>query len=196
MERLVFSEKWEDFFAAESMWSFEDFFNYAGGKRINKNKKRDVIEFKLGESVFFMKRFYNPHLKDMFFTLRSFASLCSQGRCEWENANTLLAGGVDTYHPVCYGEQTIAGIERNSVFVTEAIKGQCLTDFVAQKWLGLSQGQREKILVSLGQTVRRIHDAKICLPDMYVWHFFLTEAAGDAGGGARRQRGSRATPEL
>ena len=69
------------------------------------------------------------------------------------------------------------GIEKKSFFVTEKIKGPCFADFVAQNWLQLERKQKEKIITCLGRMFRKIHNAGISLPDLYVWHIFLTAEA-------------------
>ncbi|NLH16700.1 MAG: hypothetical protein GX455_08980, partial [Phycisphaerae bacterium] len=116
--RVVFAEGWEERFADWGLRSFEDFFDYDGGLQVNRNDKRNVVEMRLGtgdkQEIFFRKRFFSPHWKDVFFTLRNFGAICSQAACEWKNAHALLDIGVETYRPVCYGEETVFGIERRS----------------------------------------------------------------------------------
>ncbi|MHC4418800.1 MAG: hypothetical protein ACYSU6_09480, partial [Planctomycetota bacterium] len=112
MERVVFADSWQRFFHECGLRSFDDFFSSSPG-RTDKSKKRHVGVLNLGNGanrkVFFLKRFYHPHFKDMFFAFRNFGHLCSQAACEWKNANLLLDKGIGTYRPVCYGEQTKCG---------------------------------------------------------------------------------------
>ena len=171
MIKMEFAAGFEQFFEKHGLRSFDDFFRHLGGEVINQNKKRSVLTFTLDDGGaqrrFFVKRFDCPHYKDMLFTFRNFGYICSQGRCEWNNANLLLENGVDTYHPACYGEEVVCGIEKRSIFVTEEIKGVCLTDFIGEKWSGLERVEKERIAISIGKTARKIHDAKISMPDMY-----------------------------
>ena len=177
-ERVAFAGSWQAKLAGFGFESFGDFFDYGVEKRINVNTKRDVSILTLGqgagEKVFFMKRFHRPHYKDMLFTVYNFGRLCSQAAIEWENANLLFENGVSTYKPVCYGEQIRWGLERKSFFVTEKLQRQCFTDFVAENWAQLGQAEREKIIVTIAKLVRKVHDAKIGLPDLYVWHLFIS----------------------
>lgn len=178
-EKIVFEDSWQHVFAEFGLNCFDDFFNFSGGERINKNNKRNVQTLTFGDGsarkVFFMKRFSYPHLKDMLFTWRNFGRAVSQAQCEWENANILLKNGIKTYQPVCYGERTNLGIETKSFFITKELQSQCLTDFLAQNWVNLSQSQKEKVIASLAKVIRKVHDAGISLPDLYVWHIFLSE---------------------
>lgn len=160
-------------------WVFEDFFSLPDGEVINTNKKREVVAFSLGQGEerkdFFMKRFFSPHFKDMLFTVRNFDRLCSQAECEWKNAHILLENGIDTYRPVCWGWQRKFGIERKSFFITEKLQGLAFSDFVTENWRGLSQEQKEKIIIAIAKLVRKVHEAGISLPDLYIWHIFIRQ---------------------
>jgi len=183
VEKIVFADNWQKFFAEFGLKSFDDFFYYSRGNIINKNKKREVITLDLGEAAqkkeFFIKRFTRPYFKDMLFTWRNFGEPCSQARCEWENTKLLLRNNINTYKPVCYGERSICGIERNSFIVTEKLKGEALTDFVRQNWQQLNKQQKEKVITDIAVFIRRIHKSKISMPDLYVWHIFLKENPAD-----------------
>ncbi len=118
MEKVVFAAgTWRKFFAKFGLESFDDFFDYSQGQTINKNTKRNVSKLAFGEGdnrkVFFRKRFFSPHVKDMIFAWRSFGRLTSQAAVEWHNANMLFENGIETYRPVCYAAQTKFSLETN-----------------------------------------------------------------------------------
>lgn len=179
MVKVEFTKDWAQVFEKAGLKSFEDFFDYSAGQTINRNKKREVIAMTLdtagGRKELFMKRFFKPHFKDMLFTIRNFGGLCSQAACEWKNIDILLQHGIATYHPVCYGQQMHFGLEKKSFIITEKINGPPLTDFVAANWLQLAQPQKEKIITAIAKFIRKIHSAKISLPDLYLWHIFMTK---------------------
>ena len=179
MIKVEFTKDWAQVFEKAGLESFEDFFEFSAGQTINKNKKREVVAMTLpaadGEKEFFMKRFFKPHFKDMLFTIRNFGSPCSQAACEWKNIDILLGHGIDTYHPVCFGRQMRLGLEKKSFIITKKINGTCLTDFVAANWPDLDQPQKEKIITAMAKFVRKIHNAKISMPDLYLWHIFITK---------------------
>ncbi len=185
MKKVHHNDDYCDAFASAGLESFDDFFNYADGNIVNVNTKRDVLKFALDhhsqKKYFFMKRFYSPHFKDMISTSINFGHICSQARSEWNNANILLGDGIDTYHPVCYGEQIVCGIERKSFFITEEIDGQCLTDYVSANWISISRQEKENIIAEIGRLARKIHDSKISMPDLYLWHFFIKEDISGKG---------------
>jgi len=179
VERIVFTENWEKPCQEIGLNTFNDFFNVTDGTVIGKNNKRNVISFERAidskTKQFFMKRFSRPHFKDIFFAWKSFKRPCSQAQLEWENANFLLKNQIGTYKPVCYGEKYCCGLEKKSFFVTEKLKKQCLTDFLAQNWENTEKARKEKLVKDLGGFIRKIHNFNISLPDLYVWHIFLDE---------------------
>jgi hypothetical protein len=179
MDRVVFADNWQQFFAKYGLESFDDFYKYTGGTVIGRNRKRNVQKLTFGEGpgqkVFFMKRFHQPHFKDIVAALRNCGRLTSQAALEWKNAHTLLENGIDTYKPVCLGERKVSGIERMSFLITEKLMSISMLDFVVQKWPGLERPQREKIVTAMAKLVRRVHDLKISLPDLYIWHIFIYE---------------------
>ena len=176
MINVEFADGQRGFFDSQGLKKFDDFFDFSNGQIINKNQKRDVTTFTLGDRVFFMKRFYSPHFKDMLFTFRNFGEICSQGGCEWRNANCLLANGIDTYKPVCYGYQMAWKIEKKSFFITEKINSEPLSDFVAANWTKTTSDEKKTIMTSIAKLFQRIHKAKISLPDLYVWHVFISKS--------------------
>jgi hypothetical protein len=182
-EKIIFANSWQDFFAELGFSSFDDFFNYPA-KEMSKNSRRNIAPLTLGHDpdrkAFFLKRFRNPHFKDVVSAWRIFGRPTSQAAVEWANANLLSRCGVRTYRPVCLGEQTRFGIEKKSFLITEKLGSPCLTDFIARNFLRLAQSQKEKIIISLAKLIRKIHDARISLPDLYVWHIFVEESK-DAG---------------
>ena len=184
MQRIIFADSWSAFFAEFNLNSFDDFFEDLAEKTIGVNKKRNVVMFSLGSNSqkkrFFMKRFSHPHFKDMLFSWCNIGRPCSQARYEWENARLLLDNGIETYRPVCFGEKITWGIENNSFFVTEELRSRCMTDFIRQNWHGFKQRQKEKFIIGLAAFIRKIHALNISLPDLYVWHIYITEnAAGE-----------------
>lgn len=184
MQRIVFADSWSGFFAGFNLKSFDDLYGNPAVKTIGVNKKRNIVTFSLGSDShkkrFFMKRFCHPYFKDMLFSWRNIGRPCSQARYEWENARLLLDNGIETYRSVCFGEKISCGIERNSFFVTKELQFQCLTDFVRQNWAGFKRRQKEKVITGIAEFVRKIHALNISLPDLYVWHIYITEnAAGE-----------------
>jgi hypothetical protein len=179
VQKVVYENTWDKFFAELGFKSFDDFFEYPDVELIGKNNKRSVVSFSLGSDSqkkhFFMKRFYRPHFKDMLFTRRSFGRFCSQAKCEWENAGLLLKNGIETYHPICYGEETKYGVESKSFLVTEKLPGRALTEFVKENWHNMPQQKKQKIMTGLATFIRKIHQHNISLPDLYLWHIFITE---------------------
>lgn len=177
MKELVFAENRADFFQSHNLRSFDDFFCYGEGTQINKNARRNVLVMTFPDEsagdVFYMKRFFNPHLKDMFFALRNYHTPASQGQLEWNNANYLLRRGIGTYQPVCFGHCKLCGIEMQSFFLTDKLQMPSLVDFVRRFWQNMPDDKKRRMITSLADFVRRIHDHRVSLPDLYAYHLFV-----------------------
>lgn len=184
MDKVVFAEAWEPYFARLGLRTFDGFYDYAGTVTVNRNRKRDVLKLALGEgpeaAAFFMKRFHDPHLKDILATWRGLGGLTSQAGVEWRNARCLLKNGIGTYEPVCMGERTRWGLEKASFFVTRQLDAVCLLDLVEESWQGLDRDRQNRIIVAIANLARAVHDLGISLPDLQIWHLYL-HADGPSG---------------
>lgn len=181
MQRVVFADLWSEFFASYDAATFDDHFERLAADATGGNSRRNVARFSLGagaqKKTFFIKRFFRPHFKDVIFARRNIGESCSQGRYEWESARFLLDNGIGSYRPVCYGEQTTWGIETKSFVVTEELQSTCLSDFIREKWNSLERQEQEGIVAGIGAFVHRIHALNVSLPDLYVYHIYVTENA-------------------
>jgi hypothetical protein len=179
VERVKFSESWEEFFGGVGLESFGDFYDYPGGTKIGKNERRNVYRLTFGEGaeakVFYIKRFEKPHFKDILSARCNFGRFTSQAGVEWSNANLLLQNGIDTYKPACMGERTICGLERKSFVITEQLESTCLLDFVIKKWHTLERTRQDGIMIAMAKLARKAHQANISLQDLYIWHIFIDE---------------------
>ena len=179
MKNIVFDSAHEKIFSQNGLKEFDDFIDFSRGQIIHRNKKRNVSIMRLpsheGERVYFMKRFFSPHFKDMLFTVRNFGRLCSQAELEIRNARILLDSDIETYHPVCWGAKTFCGIEKRSFFITERIHGRSLIDFLFDHWKAFDMVQRKTLMVELAKFFKKLHQAKLSLTDAYLKHLFLVE---------------------
>jgi tRNA A-37 threonylcarbamoyl transferase component Bud32 len=183
VQQVIFANSWAGFFAKFDVGTFDDFFQRLAAGAMGGNSRRNVVPFSLGpdskKKNFFIKRFYRPHFKDIVFARRNIGESCTQGRYEWENARFLIDNGVESYRPVCYGEERKWGIETRSFVVTQELQSPCLSDFIREKWHTLERSQQEKIVADVGAFVRRVHALNVSLPDLYVYHIYVTENAGE-----------------
>lgn len=176
MERVVFSDNWQDFFSRHSLQTFAQFFHGLQGPCVNQNSKRNVFKLTFEDAspkTFFLKRFYRPQFKDAIDAIRRFGRPMSQAAIEWSNACRLMRHGIRTAEPACFGEQMTLGFERRSFVLTEQIAGSCMVDFLARHWHDLGRDRREQIVVEMARLARRMYDAGLSLPDLYVWHLFI-----------------------
>lgn len=179
MEKVVFADLWQQVLADNGLKTFDDIYNCDNSRRINKNNKRNVSVLRLktndGEKKFFLKRFHDSHIKDILFVFMNTGKLLSQAAYEWDNIKRLAKIGIGAPTLVCFGEKLRLGIESKSFIITQELSGQCLTDFVSQNWAALAQSEKEKIITTLAKEIKKIHNAQISLPDLYVWHIFINK---------------------
>ncbi|HBG26142.1 MAG: hypothetical protein A2Y10_08205 [Planctomycetes bacterium GWF2_41_51] len=178
MEKVFCSDTWKKIFAENGLKTFEDFYHRIQKKRINSNHRRNVSIFQLKidgvDKNFFLKRFRHCHLKDTIFAFLNTGKFCTQAAFEWSNIKLLEKNNIGAPHCVCFGEQLRLGFERKSFIITEELKGQCLTDFIAQNWGQMTGEEKENLIKSLGNEIKKIHNSWISLPDLYVWHIFIS----------------------
>ncbi len=184
MVKIEFSGDWREYFGSIDLKTVDDFFTFSSGETVNRNSKRQVLAFSLGEGgdkrEFYIKRFFKPHYKDSLFALLNHGRMLSQGQVEWENAGILLENGIQPYPPVCYGYESGLGIEKRSFFVTEKLTSQCMTDFIKEKFPSMDVEEKNRVIIELARLVRRLHEAGISMPDLYVWHVYIDKnAAGE-----------------
>jgi hypothetical protein len=186
MERVVFTGPWKQILAENGLKTFRDIYYCRNKFNINRNRKRNVCIIRLKvagvEKNLYLKRFRHSHFKDMLFIFLNRGRLCSQAAYEWSNIKLLARNKIGSQQRVCFGEHLRFGYERRSFIMTEELKGLCLTDFVAQNWEKFPASEKEKIIVALAHTVQKIHKAGISMPDLYLWHIFISKdknAGGD-----------------
>lgn len=177
MKKVIFQDGWEDLFIQNNLETVEDFFQFNKGEIINRNSKRNVMTFELEangqKERFFMKRFYEPHFKDTLASFFNFKKICSQACSEFYNVQKLLSLGIPTYEPVCYGREMQGPIEKRSLFITKELSGKCLTDYLADNWADMSASQKQSLLTAMAELLAKAHKAKLSLPDIYVWHYWV-----------------------
>jgi len=176
-QKVVYADSFEPLFKKSGFTKLEDFFNTEPALKSAKTQKRFVEPLVLKEGTqaksFFVKRFYYSHFADVLSSIANFGCVISQAECEWRNAKLLLSKGFKAYKPICYGEQKIFAFEKRSFFISEALESAPLSDFVANNWPVFPMAQKEDIIRSLGETVRKVHDVGISMPDLYIWHVFI-----------------------
>jgi tRNA A-37 threonylcarbamoyl transferase component Bud32 len=177
MKKLFFADSWQNILADNGFKTFDDIFHQDNKVEINRNNKRNVsivyLKTESGDKKFFLKRFRHSHIKDAIFVFMNTGKIQSQAAYEWGNIKRLEENNIKAPPQICFGEQFRLGVERRSFIITKEIEDQCLTDFIAQNWAALPQSEKEKIVIAIGKEIRKIHDARFSLPDLYVWHIFI-----------------------
>ena len=183
MDKLVFHPDWETYFQGSGFKTFDDFYDGIYAQTVDANSRRDVQMFTMAGDdagqVFFIKRFHRPHVKDVLSAWRYFGRPLSLARIEWDNARMLMDRGVGAYEPVCMGQRLCMGWPGKSFLVTRKLDAVCLVDYLQDQWATLTVQQRQGVIADMAKLVRELHDAGVSVPDLYVWHLFVTVGDDD-----------------
>ncbi|MFQ5990060.1 MAG: glycosyltransferase [Candidatus Methylomirabilales bacterium] len=101
----------------------------------------------------------------------------SRGRREWENAERLQTLGIPTMARVAVGEEWRLGLEKESFFVSAAVEGESLENFLPLRYappLTHEQIFEKRVLIrQAADLTRRLHRAGLWHRDYYLGHLFV-----------------------
>ncbi|MFQ5533013.1 MAG: glycosyltransferase, partial [Candidatus Methylomirabilales bacterium] len=101
----------------------------------------------------------------------------SRGRREWENAGWLQSLGIPTMARVAVGEKWRFGLEKESFFVSAAVEGESLENFLPARYVRpLTQEQifeKRALIRQAADLTRRLHRAGLWHRDYYLGHLFV-----------------------
>ena len=179
-ERLIIAQH-QSILHKQDLASFEGVRRYAGPSFDDHSDLRDIHRIQTTDErgrplVLFMKRIHRTFRKDALRSLLAHGRVWSSARQEWENALLLEQAGIPVASLVAYGEQLSLLRERFSFIITEEAPGQCLDDFVRTC---SDMPLRRRVFDELANMVRRMHDAGLAAPDLFLRHVFV-DTAGEA----------------
>ncbi len=174
-KKTVIHPEYKKLFNDCGLNSFDDFFTQSDGQIVDKNRKRCVLKFNLFDKankknrIFYLKKFHTPSFKNGLSALFYYGYPKSEARIEWDNACLLRSSGFNTIPLAAYGVDTVCGFERASFFMSEEISDSQPLDI----WFDQNKNNRQNVLRTLGQLVRRLHEKRFSFPDLYLKHIFI-----------------------
>jgi tRNA A-37 threonylcarbamoyl transferase component Bud32 len=126
--------------------------------------------------VLFLKRTWRPYKKDGLATLMQHGRVWSMARQEWENCRALETAGLRASPLVAYGEDCGPLWEHFSFIITEAAPGRAVEEFLRDAH---DRALRRRVFDALAREVRRLHDAGLATPDLFMRHIFVDTAGGE-----------------
>jgi tRNA A-37 threonylcarbamoyl transferase component Bud32 len=156
-----------DDLATLNLRGFGDWMAFEGGRAVDRNRKRNVVEVRLGKT-YFLKRFHHPPLKDFLGLDALRGGAPTHARMELRAAEDLAAAGIGTYPIVGYGEAR-SGWARPSFLITEELRGYRPLHRVLEE----GGADFRRMAEDLADLVRRMHRAGITHPDLYATHIYL-----------------------
>lgn len=177
-ERLVIAEH-QTVLQGLDLASFEGVRRHTGRAFDDHSGLRDIHRIQASDSagqplILFMKRIYRTFRKDGLRSLLTRGRVWSSARQEWENGLSLQQAGIPVAPLVAYGEQFGRLFERFSFIITEEAPGQCMHDFVRTC---ANRRVRQRVFEGLAHLVRRMHDAGLAAPDLFLRHIFVDTSA-------------------
>ncbi|MFQ5801286.1 MAG: glycosyltransferase [Candidatus Methylomirabilales bacterium] len=101
----------------------------------------------------------------------------SKGRREWENAERLESLRIPTVARVAMGERRRFGLEKESFFVSAAVEGESLENFLPVRYAPPLTRERitekRELIRQAADLTRRLHRAGFCHRDYYLGHLFI-----------------------
>ena len=126
--------------------------------------------------LLFLKRNWRPYKKDGLASCLRRGKVWSVARREWENSRTLEAAGFRVAGLVAYGEELKPLWETFSFIITETAPGQTIEQFLREC---RKRAPRRRVLDALAREIRRLHDAGLATPDLFLRHIFVDTARGE-----------------
>ncbi len=142
--------------------------------------RRDIFRIKATDAegrplVLFLKRNWRPYKKDGLTSCLRRGKVWSIARREWENSRALEAAGFRVAGLVAYGEELKPLWETFSFIITEAAPGQTVEQFLREC---RDRAERRRVLDALAREIRRLHEAGLATPDLFLRHLFVDIARG------------------
>jgi len=124
------------------------------GKPVKQTPTKLVTEHRLGDAVYYVKRYRNVGLRPAKYFFKP-----SEARNEWTLAGQYAALGIPLVRHLALGERWSAFGLHESILITEGFAGEPLSRS--------GNDQRREVQVALGKLLRLMHDKGVLQPDLH-----------------------------
>ncbi|MCG3150016.1 MAG: 3-deoxy-D-manno-octulosonic acid kinase [Verrucomicrobiae bacterium] len=126
----------------------------APGQPVKQTPTKLVTEHRLGDAIYYVKRYRNPGLRPLKFHFKP-----AEARNEWQLAGQYAALGIPLVRHLALGERrNMLGIAE-SILITEGFPGRPLSRS--------GHDQRREVQIALGRLLRLMHDKGVLQPDLH-----------------------------
>lgn len=170
---------------AAGLDSFDALMNAPGEAVLHKKGLagwRQRVVLRVGARNLYLKRYRNPPLREQLgLRLRGFRATA---QVEWHWLRKLPELGLPGPRAVAYGCRRRAGLERQSLLLTDEVPGTSLERWVPRELDGrlAERAFRARLGADLAELVARLHAARLVHRDLYLSHVYIDE---DADGSVR-----------
>jgi tRNA A-37 threonylcarbamoyl transferase component Bud32 len=143
---------------------------------------RQRVALRVGDRRLYLKRYIKPPWHEQVrLRLRGFGATAE---VEWHWLRELPGLGLPGPQPVAYGCRRRAGLERQSLLLTDAVPGTSLERWVPDQLDGrlADRAFKTRLAADLAELVARLHASRLVHRDLYLSHVFIDH---DADGPAR-----------
>jgi hypothetical protein len=138
---------------------------------------RQRVALRVGDRRLYLKRYIKPPWHEQVrLRLRGFGATAE---VEWHWLRELPGLGLPGPQPVAYGCRRRAGLERQSLLLTDSVPGTSLERWVPDQLDGrlADRGFKTRLAADLAGLVARLHASRLVHRDLYLSHVFIDEDA-------------------
>ena len=167
--------------------TFDALFEAGEGNRVDGHDLRSVSRLQVDEGdrkvVIYVKRRWGKAATASWHDLVRLRFPMLPVHYEWKSALQLLKANIPVSRPVAWGVCADAASPRALIAFRE-VEGPSLAEWIhrsaSKEPSGRLARSRHAVATTLGQTVRRLHDAGFSFPDLYTKHLYLEHSDGPA----------------
>lgn len=156
---------------------FADFMTCEGGEVVNLHAWREVRRLELdgddGGRTVFLKRFGPIHLKDALKDLLRFRRVRTRALIEFEMLYAFKRAGITVPETLACGERHVLGRDRASFLMIERLRAGRPLDETLRELDDVHR--RRRLITSLAEFVRGMHDAGLRHKGLFAKHLFVEE---------------------
>lgn len=148
--------------------------NFNSGKELRRYPEKSIVRFTTAGTTYFLKRYHYSRLSIFIRAALKWNFPVLSGVTEWQRLKQLEA--IDFRVPKAIAAGLGGTLFRGlSFIVLEEMSGQSLETKLQEANPRFTLRRKRRLARTLGQWIRRFHDAGFCHKDLYLCHIFVTE---------------------
>ena len=152
------------------------------GKIVRSKEGRTTQRFDIGVDGFYVKLHEGIGWREIIKNLLQFRLPITGASNEWLAINALKKLGLDTLTAVAYGKRGLNPAKEQSFILTKELTGTISLAQYAERWLEKPPSfvHKKAIIEKIAEITRVMHNSGINHRDLYICHFLIDIASGEA----------------